>query len=114
MPHDPKCRTCGERYAEGGDGFDGECPSCADISYQSEERASRKAARAHIVPKPDTFVIESVTEEGYWSNEDGWGDLSTATVFTKEETGGPLPMSAGRDARWVLHAEALADPVECL
>jgi rubrerythrin len=24
------CRTCGDGYAPGGDGFDGECPSCAD------------------------------------------------------------------------------------
>ncbi len=29
---DPKCRTCGNRYSDGGDGFDGECPSCADKS----------------------------------------------------------------------------------
>ena len=28
------CRTCGEEYAEGGDGWDGECPNCADISAQ--------------------------------------------------------------------------------
>ena len=27
---DDICRTCGEEYADGGDGFDGECPSCAD------------------------------------------------------------------------------------
>jgi hypothetical protein len=24
------CRTCGDLYAEGGDGFDDECPECAD------------------------------------------------------------------------------------
>lgn len=28
------CRTCGEPYEEGGDGFDGECPSCADKTDQ--------------------------------------------------------------------------------
>jgi hypothetical protein len=27
---DDNCRTCGEHYCPGGDGFDGECPSCAD------------------------------------------------------------------------------------
>jgi hypothetical protein len=24
------CRTCGDLYHEGGDGFDDECPECAD------------------------------------------------------------------------------------
>jgi hypothetical protein len=28
------CRTCGEEYPEGGDGFDGECPDCADKTDQ--------------------------------------------------------------------------------
>lgn len=30
------CRTCGERYSEFGDGWDGECPSCADRTYARE------------------------------------------------------------------------------
>lgn len=33
---DDKCRTCGEAYADGGDGYDGECPDCADKSYMNE------------------------------------------------------------------------------
>lgn len=28
------CRTCGEEYDEGGDGYDGECPDCADKTDQ--------------------------------------------------------------------------------
>ncbi|WP_143062010.1 hypothetical protein [Faunimonas pinastri] len=28
------CRTCGAQYEDGGDGFDGECPSCADKTDQ--------------------------------------------------------------------------------
>lgn len=28
-----KCRTCGEPYDGCGDGFDGECPSCADKTF---------------------------------------------------------------------------------
>lgn len=28
------CRTCGEPYKEGGDGWDGECPDCADKTDQ--------------------------------------------------------------------------------
>jgi hypothetical protein len=44
------------------------------------------------------------SEDGtlFWSNDDGWGFLSTATVFTEAEwdTGkGNLPMDD--DARWV-------------
>jgi hypothetical protein len=31
------CRTCGDVYPEGGDGYDGECPSCADKTYVKEE-----------------------------------------------------------------------------
>jgi hypothetical protein len=32
-----KCRTCGEAYPEFGDGWDGECPACADKTYLREE-----------------------------------------------------------------------------
>lgn len=28
-----KCRLCGERYSEFGDGYDGFCPNCADRLY---------------------------------------------------------------------------------
>jgi len=38
-----KCRTCGDRYHEGGDGFDGECPNCADRT-DKKLRASRSLA----------------------------------------------------------------------
>lgn len=31
------CDTCGEHYDEGGDGFDGNCPSCADYTDQVED-----------------------------------------------------------------------------
>lgn len=27
---DNKCRECGEEYADGGDGYNGRCPDCAD------------------------------------------------------------------------------------
>lgn len=32
------CRTCGEWYADGGDGYDGECPTCADATFDQAER----------------------------------------------------------------------------
>jgi hypothetical protein len=33
---DPQCRTCGEAYRGGGDGWDGECPECADKTAAAE------------------------------------------------------------------------------
>lgn len=30
------CRTCGDTYDPYGDGYDGECPSCADKSFEKE------------------------------------------------------------------------------
>lgn len=45
---DPRCRTCGETYAEGGDGYDGECPSCADRSFIRDELGGG----------PDDFVFD--------------------------------------------------------
>lgn len=34
-----RCRTCGDRYSEFGDGWEGECGNCADLTYLAEERA---------------------------------------------------------------------------
>jgi DNA-directed RNA polymerase subunit RPC12/RpoP len=31
-----KCRTCGATYSEFGDGWEGECPDCADRTYAKE------------------------------------------------------------------------------
>jgi DNA-directed RNA polymerase subunit RPC12/RpoP len=31
-----RCRSCGARYSEYGDGWDGECPTCADKTYEKE------------------------------------------------------------------------------
>lgn len=36
---EPTCRTCGDRYEDGGDGWDGECPSCADRTAALEGEA---------------------------------------------------------------------------
>lgn len=33
---EPVCRTCGERYPDAGDGWDGECGNCADITAQAQ------------------------------------------------------------------------------
>lgn len=31
-----RCRTCGDRYPDAGDGWDGECGNCADRTYVAE------------------------------------------------------------------------------
>lgn len=33
---DGHCRTCGQPYEDGGDGYDGECPDCADKTFAAE------------------------------------------------------------------------------
>lgn len=65
------------------------------------------------IPVPDLdahSVIFSDSEEGFWSNEDGWvSDLRCATVFRNVEI--PMyhmPMAASDDARWITLREALA------
>ncbi|KVV40959.1 hypothetical protein WT27_13635 [Burkholderia territorii] len=63
------------------------------------------------------YVVRSLSEgqqdlDGslgvFWSNEDGWGDLTTATRFsTSERMTGQLPLSRGGDSEWMLVEEAL-------
>ncbi len=38
-----RCRTCGDRYPDAGDGWDGECADCADRTYNAEERRDLEA-----------------------------------------------------------------------
>lgn len=38
-----RCRTCGDRYPDAGDGWGGECGNCADITYLAEEAAEEAA-----------------------------------------------------------------------
>lgn len=42
------CRTCGGSYSEYGDGYDGECPSCADATYLREEIEKNHDAASDI------------------------------------------------------------------
>lgn len=46
----------------------------------------------------DRVVIHSLSEDGFWSNEDGWGAFETATVFGAAEDLS-MPMSTRKDAR---------------
>ena len=62
------------------------------------------------------YVIHSLSEGdatpdcklgAFWSNEDGWGGLETATLFsTLERMDRFLPISAGSDSEWMLLEEA--------
>lgn len=65
------------------------------------------------VPVPDldaNSVVFSDSEEGFWSNDDGWvADLRCASVFCSSETSRfDLPISASDDARWITLREAMA------
>lgn len=46
------CRTCGESYSEFGDGWDGECPTCADRSYAADEKADAIEAGVCLAGNP--------------------------------------------------------------
>jgi hypothetical protein len=44
------CRTCGQSYPEFGDGWDGECPSCADVSFGKEQAAAHPGVEDSSIP----------------------------------------------------------------
>lgn len=62
-------------------------------------------------PQGEARVIYSASEEGYWSNSDGWGALATATRFGANEAV-DLPASRGGDA--ALEAESVAQARETM
>ena len=52
----------------------------------------------------EKFVIQSKSEDGFWSNVDGWGSLASATQFCElyDDLGTiTMPMSSGSDAALV-------------
>ena len=48
----------------------------------------------------DHYVIYNRSEDGYWSNSDGWVSLEDCTVFTEEDAGLPIPRTT-IDSEWV-------------
>lgn len=50
------------------------------------------------MPRQEVYKIYSFDEELWWSNEDGWVDLDSATGFTAEEHTWMNPPIGGR---WV-------------
>lgn len=80
---------------------DGESFLCAGVGWKH-------------MPSPKSFVVYSPNESslsdgaGFWSNEQGWVDLDSATRFSElESVKLSLPASTGMDARWVDANEAL-------
>ncbi|WP_199227652.1 hypothetical protein [Acidovorax sp. HMWF018] len=79
---------------------------------EAQGNVSNYIERPHQVQ----YVIHSLSESdvdldgavgAFWSNEDGWGSLQSATLFsTKERMSLNLPMSAKLDAEWMLAEEA--------
>lgn len=88
-----------------------------DVLAQDDDQAIRAALRAYpdkivadFVPDFTPMVIRSVSEDAYWSNLDGWGDLRTATVFSQVELQYmSMPASSCSDALPVGWAESAAD-----
>lgn len=89
---------------------DGKAQLAFDQKMQG--KVSNYIERPHQVQ----YVIHSLSESdvdfdgavgAFWSNEDGWGSLQAATLFTtKERMSLTLPMSAKQDAEWMLAVEA--------
>lgn len=62
--------------------------------------------------KKAVYLIYSPTESarrdgaGFWSNDDGWGTLNAATLFSADViTRMDLPIATGRDAQVVLWSD---------
>lgn len=65
------------------------------------------------VEHENSYVIvdrgETDTESGeplYWSNEDGWGDFKSCTIFTEAETL-TLMLPIGNQVEWVAFWDAV-------
>lgn len=57
----------------------------------------------------ELFVIHSVSDRGFWSNETGWGNVASATSFNQSEMRTmELPLSSKNDAHWVTASEAMS------
>lgn len=64
-----------------------------------------EASECRVVYSPNESAIGD--SAGFWSNEFGWVQFDQATHFSTEETGSlQLPISTGRDARFVPWQEA--------
>lgn len=63
------CRTCGDTYPDAGDGWDGECPSCADRTFAAEN------------PEDDTDVISDEQERADLY-ERAWRQVEDADTTT--------------------------------
>jgi predicted nucleic acid-binding Zn-ribbon protein len=53
----PRCRTCGQFYRDGADGYDGECPTCADKTFAAEAPENLGAMVATAAPTADSDDI---------------------------------------------------------
>jgi hypothetical protein len=62
---------------------------------------------SHELWSAEPRVIHAPSEEGYWCNEFGWGDVSSATLFARGEDWS-LPMASGGDAGWRDYSDALS------
>lgn len=85
--------------------------------HDAISQAMRLYPDAQIIVVEDTeprFAFYSPIEEkatggGYWSTQDGWADIESATWFTKEEIQ-RAPMSRGNDVRLIARTQHSSVP----
>lgn len=85
VDEDGACRTCGQHYEDGGDGYDGECPDCADKTSAAmdedenrqimENAGWRRATEAELVAGFKPFQ----NRHGGASDADSWTALLEST-----------------------------------
>lgn len=75
------------------------CDGCGVVD---ESAYAALESRLEAIRLGKQFVIASESEEGFWSNEGGWGALEGATVYTEAESKRvSLPTIGVADAKWV-------------
>lgn len=88
------CRTCGESYSEFGDGWDGECPTCADRSYAADEKTDAKEAAQRVVHDTPGDVIGDDEVRELVARHGGAWELQQAAKNAIAEDRVPLEVCA--------------------
>lgn len=62
-----------------------------------------------LIYSPNEAAAGGGSDDGFWSNDDGWTTLEGATRFSEDESQNlNLPVSLGQDAKWISFDEAEA------
>ena len=76
--------------------------SCEATDSGAQSRVGREDVGSNPTDSL-VYVIHSQSDDGFWSNDTGWGSLQGATVFTQDQArSASLPTSINNDAAWYL------------